>query len=317
MLPINSHLLSILIGLVAALSCATLVRLVALRNAEPELRQSRMGSLRVWWILTLLTAAAAIFGRMGTAVLLAIVSAIGLREFLKLAGTQQAGRVTRALAYGAIPVQYLLIACDCDLAARTLLPSLGLLMISAGRLLTGRTTEFLRITASIYWGVMLLVFGLSHAVLLIPLAGTRQTLVGPSGWFLYLVLITELDDIAQAIVGRRLGRHRITPGISPHKTWEGLAGGLVVSVALSILLAPWLTSCPSAGVPRGLFLSAGSGLVIATTAFLGDINMSAVKRDAGVKDASSLLPGMGGMIDRIDSLTFTAPAFYYFQAALF
>ena len=125
-------------------------------------------------------------------------------------------------------------------------------------------------------------------------------------------MITEMDDIAQALVGRTIGRRKITPVISPNKTWEGFLGGVVTSVVLSLLLAPWLTSFPSILTSRGLLLSIGSGLLIVTAAFLGDINMSAIKRDVGVKDGSSILPGMGGIIDRIDSLTFTAPAFYYF-----
>ena len=121
-----------------------------------------------------------------------------------------------------------------------------------------------------------------------------------------------MDDIAQALIGRAIGRRKITPTISPNKTWEGFFGGVITSILLSILLAPWLTSFSSVFTSRGLLLSVGSGLLIVSTGFFGDINMSAIKRDVGVKDGSSILPGMGGIIDRVDSLNFTAPAYYYF-----
>ncbi|HIK92919.1 MAG TPA: hypothetical protein EYG03_13200 [Planctomycetes bacterium] len=73
-----------------------------------------------------------------------------------------------------------------------------------------------------------------------------------------------------------------------------------------------MTTFPSVSTARGFLVSVAAGLLIVVAAFLGDINMSAIKRDVGVKDGSSILPGMGGVIDRVDSLTFTAPAFYYF-----
>ncbi len=82
---------------------------------------------------------------------------------------------------------------------------------------------------------------------------------------------------------------------------------------LAVLLAPYLTTLTvDRGKAAGWAISATAGLLISLFGFLGDINMSAIKREAGVKDGSSLLPGMGGMIDRIDSMTFTGPAFYYF-----
>ncbi len=164
---------------------------------------------------------------------------------------------------------------------------------------------------------MLLIYGISHALFLFEVDQDLEPLVGSSGWFLYLVLLTEMNDIMQAIVGRRLGKHKISPKVSPNKSLEGLLGGLTSVIALSILLAPLLTTIPVGKTPaHGIGLSIIAGVLISLFGFLGDINMSAMKRDAGVKDGSSLLPGMGGVIDRIDSLTLTAPAFYYFAVIL-
>jgi phosphatidate cytidylyltransferase len=312
MIDLNTIMLKLLAGVFAALSGGTLVRIVALRNADPEIAHKRMGSLRVWWTLAVLLSLAIVFGKIGVAILMAVASALGLREYLRLIGTDIVGMPATVAAYMSVAVQYTLIATGCDDAAGFVLPVSGLLLISACRLQQGRTEGFIRATAGVYWGVMLLVYGLSHAVMLFSLPAETTPPVGIAGWFLFVVIVTETDDIAQALFGRIFGRHKITPRISPNKTWEGFAGGVVTSIGLSLLLTPWLTSLPSSSTFHGLLLAIATGLLVVVAAFLGDINMSAIKRDAGVKDGSALLPGMGGVIDRIDSLTFTAPVFYYF-----
>ena len=312
MMEINSHLFWMLIGTFTALCGGTAVRIVALRKADPELAKKRMGSLKVWWTLAILMALAAVFQRPGAAVLLAVASFLGLREFLDLIGKQRIGRIAVIVAFASVPLQYLLIVMGLDNESKFILPVGMLLLLSTLRLMGGETQGFIRTTAGVYWGVMLLVYSLSHAAMLFTIATDHMPAVGASGWFLFVVIVTEMDDIAQALVGRAIGRRKITPTISPNKTWEGFLGGVFTSIVLSILLAPWLTSFPSVLTAHGLLMSAGSGLLIVAAGFFGDINMSAVKRDVGVKDGSSILPGMGGIIDRVDSLTFTAPAFYYF-----
>ncbi len=312
MTDINQTLIGLLGGLFAALVAGSIVRLVALRHSEPQLRAKRLGSLRVWWTLAVLLTVAVLFGRLGASLILALAGILGLREFLNLIGYRDVGWLTLAVAFGSIPLQYALIAGHHDIAARTLLPVGMMLLVSTTRLMRGETHNYIRSTAATFWAVMLLVYCLSHAALLFIDTAETRPMAGSAGWFLFVVIITEMDDIAQALVGRRIGRHRITPRISPNKTWEGFAGGVVTSVLLSLLLSPWLTTFPPVTTPQGLLTAVSAGLLIVIAAFLGDINMSAIKRDAGVKDGSTLLPGMGGIIDRVDSLTFTAPAFYYF-----
>ena len=109
--------------------------------------------------------------------------------------------------------------------------------------------------------------------------------------------------------------------VSPHKTWQGFVLGVLTTIGVAVaVLAPWLTpladwprTVVAASLPRVPYLPAAvAGLLIAVAGFFGDITMSALKRDAGVKDSSHLLPGQGGILDRIDSLTFAAPVFFYF-----
>ncbi len=315
MLEINESMIWLLAGALSAMCGGTLVRIVALRGADADLKRKRMGSLKVWWTLTLLISVAAIFGRPGAAVLLAVASWLGLGEFLNLIGRERIGRPGVTVAFACVPLQYFLIATGMTEAAQWLLPTGSLLLLSTARLAGGRTEGYIRTTAATYWGIMLLVYCLSHAALLVSLPASKQPPVGVAGWFLFVVIVTEMDDIAQALVGRVIGRRKITPTISPNKTWEGFAGGVLTSVLLSLLLAPWLTTFPAASTGRGLLMTVSAGLLIVVAAFLGDINMSGIKRDVGVKDGSTILPGMGGVIDRVDSLTFTAPAFYFFLQA--
>lgn len=124
--------------------------------------------------------------------------------------------------------------------------------------------------------------------------------------FFWTLLLTQLNDIAQYFAGKALGRHRITPHISPNKTLEGLLGGVVFSVLVSLVVSPLLLSL-------GLWQSFVFGLLIALGGFAGDILFSWIKRRAGIKDFGAVLPGQGGVLDRLDSVTCTGPLVYYFM----
>jgi phosphatidate cytidylyltransferase len=152
---------------------------------------------------------------------------------------------------------------------------------------------------------MTTVFSLSHLAFLLALPETGNPLGGSAGLVLFLVFMTEFNDVAQYVWGKLLGRHKIIPKVSPNKTWEGFLGGVGTSVVCAWWLAPWLT-------PLNPHHALAVGCIIPVAGFIGDVVISAVKRDIGVKDSGSLLPGHGGILDRIDSLTYTAPLFFHF-----
>ena len=312
--PINTNLLWMIGGTIAALGCGSAIRFVALRNSPADVAKARLGSLGVWWILVLLWSTAALVGQFGVAAILVTASVLATTEFLRLVATKKeigSLAIASTLVLGA--VHYLLIVNGNIQLAKWFLPITALLTLGGIRSLAGETDKYIRITASLYWGVMLLTYGLSHSLFLFHLDLVSDPVVGPAGWFLYLVILTEMNDIMQAIVGRKFGKHKITPKVSPNKSLEGLIGGCVSTVLLSVVLAPFLTTfLNERNLVEAIGLSAISGALISLVGFMGDLNMSAIKRDAGVKDGSSLFPGMGGMIDRIDSLVFTGPCFYYF-----
>lgn len=314
----HPHVLATLAVVLAALLLGTVVRSFATYRDEAQRRQ-RLASLRTWWMLFLLLSAAILAGRYGVVALFLVASLVGLREYRRLV----AGRIDDRLwrwALGAVPVHYWFLAQGKLAPFWTLIPVwvLGLLLV---RLVVGaEIPRFLETVGTVFLGLMILVYLFSHAALMVSLPVVPETSgAGGMGLFLYLVILTESNDIAQALWGRKFGKHAITPLVSPHKTWEGFWLGMASTVALAAVLAPALTpldSSPLALCGRQIrvpFLPAVlAGVLIACGGFFGDVTISAIKREVGVKDSGALLPGMGGILDRIDSLTFTGPLLFYF-----
>lgn len=132
---------------------------------------------------------------------------------------------------------------------------------------------------------------LNHLAYLLMLPDRGNPIAGSAGLVLYLVFLTEINDIGQYIWGKSLGRHPVTPTVSPNKTWEGLIGGIVTTTGLAIAIAPWLT-------PFDWIHALGVGLIISCAGFIGDVTVSALKRDLGVKDSGNIISGHGGILDR-------------------
>ena len=125
-----------------------------------------------------------------------------------------------------------------------------------------------------------------------------------SAWLVILFVVIGLGDAGAYYGGRAFGRHPLAPRISPKKTIEGAVAGLLTSVAVGIALGLWLVK---ASWPWLALISAAAAIA----GQIGDLAESALKRSAGVKDSSSILPGHGGVLDRLDSLLFAAPVFYW------
>jgi phosphatidate cytidylyltransferase len=184
------------------------------------------------------------------------------------------------------------------------IPVYVFLLLPMRMVLIGETKDFLRAAGTLHWGIMTLVFGLSHIAYLLVLPEENNPGAGGAGLVLFLVFLTQFNDVAQYLWGKMLGRHKIIPKVSPNKTWEGFLGGVVTTTGLALLLAPWLT-------PMAWPMALAAGALISVAGFIGDVTISALKRDIGLKDTGTMLPGHGGILDRIDSLTYTAPLFFH------
>lgn len=151
-----------------------------------------------------------------------------------------------------------------------------------------------------------LVFGVLYVGLTLGHLLFTRALAGGEYLILFLFLVTWAGDSGAYYAGVSLGSRPLAPVISPNKTVEGLIGGFALA-----LVAAWagrLWFLPSFSVPDCV----ATGLLLTAAGLLGDLTESAMKRSASVKDSGRLIPGHGGMLDRLDSLMFTAPVFYYY-----
>ena len=316
---VTSNVMAVLAAVFGALVIGSIVRLASLRSVKTERAASRRASLLTWWILTILMAAAVFTGTIGVCILLGVATWMGFSEYRSLEARDEADRFASNLLRSMIPAVYLAIYFGRGLTALALLPLLAVLVVATSDVLHGVTRGYVRSIGALVFGAVVLVGGLGHAAEIVAGPVGENVAGGRAGWFIFLIVLTEINDISQALVGRRIGSHHITPKVSPNKTREGLLGGVIVTLVASVALAPLLTPLTTRAAPSWtgfawlapLVWPLLAGLAIALAGFLGDLNMSAIKRDAGVKDSSGALPGMGGVLDRIDSLTLTAPVFYW------
>jgi len=296
-------LLYVFAGIVGLLALATLLGAL-LARAKPEKDWSELNArIRSWWFMAGVFMLAILLSRAVSLVFLTFLSFLALKEYLSLIPTRRADRGVLLWVYLAVPLQYLWVWVDWYGMFIIFIPVYMFILIPVRMVLHGQTEGFLRAAGTIHWGLMTTVFTLSHIAYLLQLP-EKGGAAGAS-LVLFLVLVTQFGDVAQYTWGKLFGRHKVMPTVSPNKTYEGLLGGMATSFVLVYLLAPQLTP-----LTRNESLVAGFFLPLA--GFLGDVSVSAIKRDIGVKDAGSSIPGHGGVLDRVNSLTFTAPLFFHF-----
>ena len=156
--------------------------------------------------------------------------------------------------------------------------------------------------------ILILLFGVLYVGFPLSTVVSARTL--PSGEFLvlFLAVVTWASDSGAYYAGTLWGKHLLIPSVSPKKSVEGLLGGLVLAVSAAVLAQWWFAS--ELSFVDALIL----GVLLTGAGLFGDLFESVIKRRTGVKDSGGILPGHGGMLDRLDSLLFTAPTFYYYVA---
>lgn len=260
--------------------------------------------MKAWWVMTAVFALALLTGGIGSIVLFSLSSFLALREFVTLTPTRLGDHRSLFWAFFvATPFQYWLLYDEWYGLFSVFIPVYAFLLLPIRSALAGDTEQFLERTAKIQWGLMICVYCLSYAPAILTMLKVPGY-IGQNGKLLYyFVLICELSDVLQYVFGKLFGKHKLSPLVSPNKTWEGLIGGVSATVAIGAALW-WVT-------PFTPLQSAGMSLAICLMGFGGGLVMSAIKRDRGVKDWGSTISGHGGVLDRIDSLCFSAPVFFH------
>lgn len=278
----------------------------AMKKAKPEKDYTELYlRTRSWWMIIGLFSLALVTNTVAALFFLGFVSFLAFKEFVSLIPTRRADRRVLFWAYLAIPAQYYWAGIEWYGMFIIFIPVYMFLFIAFRMIISQSTEGFLKAAATIHWALMTCVFSISHMAYLLVLGKLDVGGVGGSGLLLYLVFLTQFNDVAQYCWGKPFGKHKVLPVVSPKKSWEGLIGGVATTTVTAVLLAPLLT-------PFDTLHALGAGLIIGIFGFVGDVSISAIKRDIGVKDMGSTIPGHGGIMDRIDSLTFTAPLFFHY-----
>lgn len=256
-----------------------------------------------WWIMASLVLAAVFINTTLSYIAIATLSFIALRELYSVLDFRESDRRAIFWAYLCIPIQYYLAYIGWYGAFIIFIPIVMFLFLPLRMVLKGDTNGIIKSMSSLHWIVMLTVFGLSHMAYMLSFPEIEGFTAGPRGLLLFLVFLTEINDVMQFTWGKLLGKHKIIPKVSPNKTWEGFIGGIISTTIIGYFLG-FLTPLNDYQV---LLVS----FAIGVSGFAGDIVISSVKRDIGIKDMGTSIPGHGGVLDRIDSLAYTTPVFFH------
>ena len=285
--------------LVVAGAAIAILKFVLKKNAEHAWH-----AFRGWLIMIPLVIGAVLLGRVATIVFFGLLAIAGFTEFARATGLYRDWLITGWIYLG--------------IAAVTVVS----LVPPPGEHLLGWYGLFMALPVYVIAGILLMpilrdqtrgqlqhiALGAVGFVYLGWMFGHLEFLMNgrnAAGYILFLLFAVPLCDVAAFTFGKMLGRHKMRPNISPNKTWEGSIGALAVGMAL-----PWLFrfSLPGFGT-RELLLA---GLIVGAGSQLGDLSISVIKRDIGIKDMGTLIEGHGGVLDRIDSLVYVAPLFFHY-----
>lgn len=304
----------LLLGVLAGvLIVATFIGIVLLRRAKDSHTKAAINNLNAriiaWWAMILVAGGACLAGRQALIVLFALISFCALREVLTIMRTRRADRSALLTTFWLVlPIQYSLIWMGWYGLFVVFIPVYAFVALPILTIVSGDTNDFLARSAETQWALMVAVYCISYvpALLMLEVPGfqDRSVLL-----LLFLLVVVQSSDVLQYIFGKLLGRHKIAPHLSPSKTVEGLVGGIIGATILGASL--WRMT------PFSRIQAAGMAFALAVAGFLGGLVMSGVKRDRHAKDWGGLIPGHGGLLDRFDSVCFTAPIFFHLTRYFF
>jgi phosphatidate cytidylyltransferase len=306
-LSIDPELGAIIAGVVLLLFIASTIGYVLAQRSQSDQSKAVIDNLnariRAWWLMVFFFGVALLTGGTGSIVLFTLISFLALREFITLTPTNQGDHRALFWAFFIItPLHYFLIWLNWYGLFSILIPVYAALIMPIRNAATGETKDFLARTAKVQLALMICVYFVSHAPALLTLnipgyEGQNAKLL------LFLVIVVQMSDVLQYVWGKLTGKHKIVPKLSPNKTVEGFVGGVASASLLGGALC-WIT-------PFNFWQATALAFIICLMGFFGGLVMSGIKRDRNIKDFGTLIEGHGGMLDRIDSICFSAPLFFH------
>ena len=288
--------------LIVATFLTGIARWTPLAQKQPALLQNIWDRIMAWWVMVAVLAAATWGGLTVVVLLFSLLSVFAVREMVQLVNLEASDRRALIWIYCAvIPIQYATILIDWYGFFVIFVPvyvSFFLFFRSA----IGQVSErFFERTAKLTTICFLGVYLLSYTPALLTL--DLRTGAPPVQLLLFALVMSQLGDVMQFVFGKAFGKRKLAPTLSPGKTVEGAVGG-VLSVAAIAALA-------SSSTPFTPAIAAALGGGMVCLGIMGGLVLSAIKRDAGRKDWGDLIIGHGGVMDRLDSLIFSAPIFFH------
>lgn len=261
-------------------------------------------SYRGWLVMVPIISVSLFAGREATICLFAIIAIVAFTEYARATGLHRDLAMTFVCLAGIVGIAVVALARDRSTGE---LGWYGLFMtapvfVSAAlvlaSILRNRPEGQLKSVALALFGFMYIGWMFGHVAFL---ANSRNAY----GYLIYLIFAVELNDVAAFTCGKLFGRHPLCTNVSPWKTREGALGAVVISVLFPLAVR---FALPDFSALECVL----AGLIVGIGGHLGDLSISVIKRDVGVKDMGTLIRGHGGVLDRIDSLLYTAPLFFHF-----
>lgn len=255
---------------------------------------------RTWCILVAAVGLMLVLGAFWTIFGFLLLAIFCYREFARLTGLFRNYLVSAAVVIGILATFFAVF--DHWYGFFAAVPSLGVVAIASFAVLSDRPEGFLQRVALGVLAFVMFGVALGHVAYIANDPDFRSLL-------LYFLVLAELNDVFAYLAGNLFGKKKLAPKTSPNKTIGGAVGAVVGTTALAVALGTFVfegTAMDSIGLLLGL------GITISITGQLGDLVISSVKRDLGIKDTGRILPGHGGMLDRFDSLLLAGPAFFHY-----
>lgn len=234
---------------------------------------------------------------------LCFVSYIAHREFISNIKLPISSRRILLWSYIAIPIQYYFIYKSYFLLFLLFIPVFMLFVLITRTILEDNSEEYLKTISYIHLSLIISTYTISHIAYLAQFPTIENEKNIYQALIFFVIFITSLNDIFQFVSGKIFKGKKLTPQISPNKTISGFIGGIIGSGLLAYSFRHIM--------PLSTTQTIIAGVAISIFGLLGDLNISAIKRNINVKDMSDLIPGHGGILDRIDSLSFTSVIFFY------